>query len=77
MSLEGVSGADYVRSMEMRELGRDEVDLLWTIDRSEGHHHTYVVSLEDANEARDRLVSSGVLERFQDTHGPNVLIDAG
>jgi hypothetical protein len=35
MSLEGVSGAEYVRSMEMRELGRDEVDLLWTIDRSE------------------------------------------
>lgn len=34
----------------MRELGRDEVDLLWTIDRSEVHHHTYVVSLEDANE---------------------------
>jgi hypothetical protein len=37
MSLEGVSGAEYVRSMEMRELGRDEVDLLWTIDRSEVH----------------------------------------
>ena len=34
-------------------------------------------SLEDANEARDRLVSSGVLERFDDTHGPNVLVDAG
>jgi hypothetical protein len=33
MSLEGVSGAEYVRSMEMRELGRDEVELLWTIDR--------------------------------------------
>lgn len=34
-------------------------------------------SLEDANEARDRLVSSGVLNRFDDKHGPNVLIDAG
>jgi hypothetical protein len=34
-------------------------------------------SLEDANEARDRLVTSGVLDRFDDTHGPNVLIDAG
>lgn len=33
--------------------------------------------LEDANEARERLVSSGVLERFQDTHGPYVLEDAG
>jgi hypothetical protein len=34
-------------------------------------------TLEDANEARERLVSSGVLDRFDDTHGPNVLIDAG
>ena len=34
-------------------------------------------SLEDANEARDRLVSSGVLDRFDDKHGPNVLVDAG
>jgi hypothetical protein len=33
--------------------------------------------LEDANEARDRLVSSGVLNRFEDRHGPNVLVDAG
>ena len=30
-------------------------------------------SVEDANEARDRLLSSGVLDRFQDKHGPNVL----
>jgi hypothetical protein len=34
-------------------------------------------SLADANEARARLVSSGVLDRFEDTHGPNVLVDAG
>jgi hypothetical protein len=34
-------------------------------------------SLEDANEARDRLVSSGVLNRFEDKHGPNVFVDAG
>jgi hypothetical protein len=34
-------------------------------------------SLEDADEARDRLVSSGVLNRFDDKHGPNVLVDAG
>ena len=33
-------------------------------------------TLEDANEARDRLVSSGVLNRFEDVHGPNVLVDA-
>ena len=33
-------------------------------------------SLEDANEARERLVSSGVLDRFEDKHTPNVLVDA-
>jgi hypothetical protein len=31
----------------------------------------------DANEARDRLLASGVLERFEDKQGPYVLVDAG
>ena len=34
-------------------------------------------NLEDAKEARHRLVSSGVLDRFVDTSGPSVLVDAG
>lgn len=34
-------------------------------------------SLEDANEARGRLVSSGVLDRFEDKHRPDMLVDAG
>jgi hypothetical protein len=34
-------------------------------------------SLEDANEAHQRLVASGVLDRFEDKHGPTVLVDAG
>jgi predicted N-acetyltransferase YhbS len=29
--------------MEMRLLTRDEIELIWTIDRSEVHHHTYEV----------------------------------
>lgn len=33
-------------------------------------------SLEDATEARRRLMESGVLDRFDDKHGPNVLQDA-
>lgn len=33
-------------------------------------------SLEDAREARQRLVESGVLDRFADKHGPNVVVDA-
>ncbi|HET9115272.1 MAG TPA: hypothetical protein VF124_09865 [Gaiellaceae bacterium] len=32
--------------------------------------------LDDANEARNRLLSSGVLERFEDKHGPDVLVEA-
>ena len=32
-------------------------------------------SVEDAEEARRRLVESGVLEKFDDKHGPNVLED--
>ncbi len=33
-------------------------------------------SLDDAEEARRRLEESGVLDRFDDKHGPNVLQDA-
>ena len=33
-------------------------------------------SLADAEEARERLVTSGVLDRFSDKHGPNVLEEA-
>ena len=34
-------------------------------------------TLEDANETRSRLESSGVLDRFDDKHGPTVLVEAG
>jgi len=33
-------------------------------------------SVEDAEEARGRLVGSGVLDRFDDKHGPNVVQEA-
>jgi len=33
-------------------------------------------SVEDAQEARERLEGSGVLDRFDDKHGPNVLEEA-
>jgi hypothetical protein len=32
--------------------------------------------VDDANEARRRLVDSGVLDRFEDRHGPNVVQEA-
>ena len=33
-------------------------------------------SVEDAQEAERRLLESGVLDRFEDRHGPNVLEEA-
>ena len=48
-----------------------------TDDANEGFIYLEYESLEEADEARDRLVSSGVLNRFDDKHGPNVLVDAG
>lgn len=33
-------------------------------------------SVDDANEARRRVVDSGVLDRFEDKHGPNVVEEA-
>jgi hypothetical protein len=34
-------------------------------------------SVDDAREAQGRLIESGVLDRFADKHGPNVVIEAG
>jgi hypothetical protein len=33
-------------------------------------------STEDAREAQSRLIESGVLDRFDDKHGPNVVQEA-
>ena len=33
-------------------------------------------SAADADESRNRLLSSGVLDRFEDKHGPTVLVEA-
>ena len=44
-------------------------------------NHVFVMlefsSLEDAEEARERLLASGVLDRFPDRHGPNVVEEVG
>ena len=45
-------------------------------DPNEVFVHLEYASVDDAHEARDRLVASGVLQRFEDVHGPTVLIDA-
>ena len=42
--------------------------------------HVFIVlefdSVDDAQEARRRLLASGVLDRFADKHGPNVVVEA-
>jgi hypothetical protein len=60
-----------------REKAVNQRVLQSTDDGNEVFIYLEYANLEDANEARDRLVSSGVLDRFDDTHGPNVLVDAG
>ena len=43
-------------------------------------NHVFVflefASVEDAQESRRRLLESGVLDRFEDKHGPNVVEEA-
>jgi hypothetical protein len=33
-------------------------------------------TVDDARESRRRLLDSGVLDRFEDKHGPNVVVEA-
>jgi hypothetical protein len=62
---------------QAREKAVNQRVLQSTDDGNEVFIYLEYANLQDANEARDRLVSSGVLDRFDDTHGPNVLVDAG
>jgi hypothetical protein len=43
-------------------------------------NHVFILlefaNLDDANEAQRRLLESGVLDRFEDKHGPNVVQEA-
>ena len=60
-----------------REKARLERVLRSTDDPDEVFIYLEFENIDDANEARRRLLSSGVLDRFTDKHGPNVLVDAG
>jgi hypothetical protein len=48
--------------------------------RADDPNHVFVFlefdSLSDAEEAERRLIESGVLDRFADKHGPNVVVEA-
>jgi hypothetical protein len=56
---------------------REKAKVQRVFRRVDDPNHVFVFlefeSVEDAEEARQRLEASGVLERFQDKHGPNVL----
>jgi hypothetical protein len=58
-----------------REKARVQRVLRSVDDPNEVFIYLEFASLDDAEEARERLVSSGVLDRFDDKHGPNVLVD--
>jgi hypothetical protein len=60
-----------------RELAVGQRVLRGVDDPNEVFIYLEFQTLEDAKEARERLESSGVLDRFDDKHGPNVLVDAG
>ncbi|HET8893291.1 MAG TPA: hypothetical protein VFM96_04260 [Gaiellaceae bacterium] len=59
-----------------REQATEQRVLRSVDDPNEVFIYLEFASLEDAQEARRRLIESGVLDRFEDKHGPNVLEDA-
>lgn len=62
-----------------RPRAREKAKLQRVFRGVEDPNHVFIVlefeSVDDAQEARQRLVSSGVLDRFEDRHGPNVVVE--
>jgi len=63
-----------------RPRAREEARAQRVFRKVDDPNHVFIFlefdSIEDAEEARRRLEASGVLDRFEDTHGPNVLEEA-
>jgi hypothetical protein len=63
-----------------RPRAREDATSVRVFQGADDSNHVFVflefASLEDARESRRRLVESGVLDRFEDKHGPNVLVEA-
>jgi hypothetical protein len=63
-----------------RPRAREKATLQRVFRKVDDPNHVFIYlefeSVEDAQEAERRLVESGVLERFPDRHGPNVLTEA-
>jgi hypothetical protein len=64
-----------------RPRAREKAKVVRVLRSVEDPNEVFIVlefdSVDDANEGRRRLTESGVLDRFADRHGPNVLEDAG
>jgi hypothetical protein len=63
-----------------RPLAREKARVQRVFRGVEDPDHVFIVlefdSVDDAQEARRRLLDSGVLDRFEDKHGPNVVVEA-
>jgi hypothetical protein len=59
---------------------REKATVQRVFRKADDPNHVFIflefASLPDAEEAERRLVESGVLTRFSDTHGPNVVVEA-
>jgi hypothetical protein len=79
-----IQTGDYDRWRPMfdqdRPLAREKATHQQIFRNVDNPNHVFILlefaSVDDANEARDRLLQSGVLERFEDKDGPNVLEEA-
>lgn len=65
---------------EDRPRAREKATVQRVFREVDDPNHVFVflefASLDDANEGRDRVIESGVLDRFEDRHGPNVVQEA-
>jgi hypothetical protein len=63
-----------------RPQAREKAKVQRVFRKVDDPNHVFVflefASVEDAEEARKRLVESGVLDRFEDKDGPNVVQEA-
>jgi hypothetical protein len=63
-----------------RPLAREKAKVQRVFRNVDDPNHVFVFlefeSVEEAQEARRRLVESGALNRFDDKHGPNVVQEA-
>jgi hypothetical protein len=77
-----VGDYDAWRSMfdQDRPNAREKATDVRVFRKVEDPNHVFVflefASVADADESQRRLVESGVLDRFEDKHGPNVLEEA-